>query len=126
MQQLFPTGSKFFNLIGVKEAVSGSYQDALKYAKRELGAGCYRSRGKWLKAVDANDNVVAGECDTWGWDGTLKSLIEAINEARFQHNASALYIEGGVDYAAALRDFDDGAYDPWVGQWCITVWRKPE
>jgi hypothetical protein len=123
----FPNGSKFSRFDDVKNAVSGAYQDALKWSKRDIGAGCYRSRGKWLKAIDANGNLLAGDCDSWEWDGTLKSLIAAINETRFgEPKAVALFLEGGIDYAASLRDFSDGAYDPWVGEWSVAVWEKPE
>ena len=121
----FPNGSKFSSLDDVKAAVSGGYQAALFEAKNEIGHGIYRSRGKWIKVTDANGDILAGEDDSWEWDGTLKSLIAAIDESRFgDPKAAALYLEGGVDYAASVRDFSDGAHESWVGEWSVLVWEK--
>jgi hypothetical protein len=120
----FPTGSLYTNLTDVKNACSGGYQDALHEAKRECGRGTYVSRGRHFKAL-RNDELVAGEAECWPWDGTLKGLLEAINEARFHYQADVLAIEGGINYALNPRDYADCAYDPWVGEWAVTVWRKP-
>ena len=121
---LFPNGSLFSTLADVKAACSGGYQDALKFAKRECGRGTYISRGRHFRAV-RDGELVAGEAECWQWDGTLKSLLEAIDEARFKHQADFLSIEGGIDYAINPRDYGDGIYDPWVGEWEVTVWRRP-
>lgn len=125
MNKTFPAGSVYTSLADIKAACSGGYQDALKFAKREIGRGTYISRGRHLKAL-RNDEIVAGEAESWAWDGTLKSLIQAIDEARLNDNADCLVIEGGIDYAVTPRDYADGAYDPWVGEWAVTVWRKPK
>lgn len=124
MTKTFPAGSVYTTLTDVKAACSGGYQDALKDAKRNCGGGSYYSRGKHFRAL-RNDELVAGEAECWQWDGTLKSLIEAIDEARLHYKADVLAIEGGIDYALNPRDYKDGAYDPWVGEWAVTVWRKP-
>lgn len=123
MNKTFPNGSLYSNLSDVKAACSGGYQDALRHAKREIGSGSYYSRGRFFRAV-RNDQIVAGEAECWPWDGTLKSLIAAIDEARFGHQADFLAIEGGIDYASTPRDYADGAYDPWVGEWAVTVWKR--
>lgn len=124
MNKTFPNGSLYSNLSDVKSACNGGYQDALKHAKREIGSGSYYSRGKHFRAVRGTE-LVAGEAECWPWDGTLKSLLAAIDEARFGYQADFLAIEGGIDYASNPRDYADGAYDPWVGEWAVTVWRKP-
>lgn len=119
----FPTGSLFLTLAAVKAACSEGYQDALHHAKREIGRGSYHSRGRSLRAL-RDGEVVAGEAECWPWDGTSKSLIEAIDDAQSMHQADCLVIEGGIDYAASPRDYADAAYDPWVGEWAVTVWRS--
>lgn len=124
MNNSFPAGSRFESLADLKQVISASYQDALHEARRSYGRGSYYSRGKSLIAV-RGDNVVAGEAESWLWDGTLKSLLAAIDEARLEHRADFLVIQGGIDYAINPRDYADGAYDPWVGEWSVTVWRKP-
>ena len=42
---------------------------------------------------NVGDNVVAGEAESWLWDGTLKSLLAAIDEARLEHRADFLQVE---------------------------------
>lgn len=121
---IFPAGSVYSSLADVKNACSGGYQDALHEAKRDCGRGSFYSRGRWFRAL-RDGELVAGEADSWAWDGTLKGLIKAIDEACFGEGADCLVIEGGIDYAVNPRDYADGAYDPWVGEWAVTVWRKP-
>lgn len=120
----FPAGSLFNSLADVNAVCSGSYQDALREARRDCGRGTYVSRGKSLIALRDSD-VVAGEAESWLWDGTLKGLLAAIDEARFGDKADTLVVQGGINYAASPRDYADCAYDPWVGEWSVTVWRKP-
>lgn len=123
MNKNFPAGSLYTNLSDVKAACSGGYQDALKFAKRECGRGTYMSRGRHFKAL-RDDKLVAGEAECWPWDGTMRGLLEAIDDA-ILNRADCLVIEGGIDYAVTPRDYADCAYDPWVGEWAVTVWRKP-
>lgn len=126
MNKLLPNGAKFSNIADIKAACSGYYNDALKFAKREIGGGCYRSRGRYIKAF-RDGNIVAGECDSWPWDGTLKSLVSAIDDVRFgEAKADTLIIEGGIDYAATPADWADCNYDPWVAEWNVVVWTKNE
>ena len=120
----FPSGANYGKLSDIKAACSSGYQQALRQAKRECGKGSFYSRGKWFRALQ-NGDAVAGGGDCWPWDGTLKGLLEAIDEARLQHYADALVIEGGIDYALNPMDYKDGAYDPWVGEWEVPVWCKP-
>lgn len=119
----FPAGSLFDSLADLAGVVSASYQDALREARHDCGRGTYVSRGKSFIAL-RDDNVVAGETESWPWDGTLKSLLAAIDEARFGHEADTLVVYGGINYAASPRDYAECAYDPWVGEWSVTVWRK--
>lgn len=119
----FPAGSLYTNLTDVKNACSGGYQDAIKLAKRECGRGTYMSRGRHFKAL-RDGNLVAGEAECWPWDGTMRGLLEAIDDA-ILNRADCLVIEGGINYAASPRDYADCNYDPWVGEWAVTVWRKP-
>jgi hypothetical protein len=122
MRKTFPAGSVYTNLTDVKDACSGGYQDALKFAQRECGRGTYMSRGRHFKAL-RDDKLVAGEAECWPWDGTMRGLLEAIDDA-ILNRADTLVIEGGIDYAVTPRDYAECAYDPWVGEWHVTVWRK--
>jgi hypothetical protein len=119
----FPTGSLFNNLTDVKSACSDGYQAALAEARRDCGRGSYHSRGRHLRAMRGGE-LVAGEAECWPWDGTLKSLLAAVEEARFGLGADMLSIEGGIDYAVNPRQYADCAYDPWVGEWEVVIWRK--
>lgn len=119
-----PAGFKFKSLAALNEAVSSSYQEALKAAKRECGRGCYRSRGKSLRGVDINGDLVYGEADSVLWGGGLRELIDCIEAAR-QFGCAAMYVDGGIDYAASVSDFGYGVYDPMVVDWSVQVWRRP-
>lgn len=112
----------YATLSELKDACSGAHQDALRHAQREIGRGTFMARGKHLKALRDGD-LVAGEAESWPWDGTLRSLRRAIAECDTLR-ADTLVVEGGIDYAPTPRDYADGAYDPWVGEWSITVWRR--
>ncbi len=125
MNKTFPNGSLYNSLADVKAACSGAHQDALTWAKREIGRGTYISRGRSFVSLRDGD-LVGGEAECWSWDGTLKGLVAAIDEARFSDRADTLVIQGGINYADTPRDYADGAYDPWVGEWAVTVWRRPE
>lgn len=124
MKKILPLGSTYSTLTEIKDACSGGYQDALKFAKRECGRGTYMSRGRHFVAL-RDDKLVAGEAECWPWDGTMRGLLEAIDDA-ILNRADTLLIEGGIDYAITPRDYAECAYDPWVGEWHVTVWRKPE
>lgn len=125
MRKILPLGSTLATLASVKDACSAAYAEALLEAKRSCGRGTYISRGRHFRATRGGE-LVAGEAECWRWDGTLQGLIEAIDEARFEHRADSLSIEGGIDYALNPRDYGDGAYDAWVSDWAVNVWTKPE
>lgn len=124
MNPIFPHGALFTSAADVKAACSDAYQDALREARRDCGRGSYHSRGRHLRAT-RDGELVYGEAESCPWDGTLKSLVAAINEARFGHGADLVSIEGGIDYAVNPRQYADMSYDPWVGEWEVVVWRKP-
>ena len=94
-----------------------AYQDALAQARRDCRGQFLRSRGKWLTAYQG-DQIVAGECETWEWDGKRTSVTEAIAEAQ-QKGWTEVHISGGID-ASSTIDFED--YDPWVAEWSVCVW----
>lgn len=96
-----------------------AYQDALAQARRECRGLFLRSRGKWLRACKG-DETIAGEAESWEWDGKRTSVTEAIAEAQ-RMGADRLYIEGGID-ASGIIDFAD--YEPYVAEWSVCVWES--
>jgi len=94
-----------------------AYQHALAQARRDCRGQFLRSRGKWLTAYKG-DQIVAGECESWEWDGKRTSVTAAIEEAR-RKGWTELRISGGID-ASSTIDFQD--YDPWVAEWSVCVW----
>jgi hypothetical protein len=94
-----------------------AYQDALAQARRDCRGQFLRSRGRWLTAYQG-DLIVAGECESWEWDGKRTSVTEAIAEAR-RLGWTELHISGGID-ASDTISFDD--YEPWVAEWSVCVW----
>lgn len=119
-----PADAKFASLSAVQAAASDAHQDALAEARREFRRGCLISRGKHLKIIK-NFEVVKGEAESWPWDGNLASLVRAIDEAK-ELGADFVEIEGGLNYAESPRAYADCDYDPWVGEWSVVVWAKPE
>lgn len=124
MNKSFPLGSKFKNLSEVKAAVSAAYQACRDESFKEIRDGHLYSRGKFFRSIKG-DQTVGGEADSWIWDGTLSSLIEAIDTARFLDKSDELYIEGGLDWALNPAAKADGDYDPLVNDWSVLVWEKP-
>jgi hypothetical protein len=94
-----------------------AYQDALAQARRDCRGQFLRSRGKWLTAYQG-DQIVAGECESWEWDGKRTSVTAAIEEAQ-RKGWTELHISGGID-ASDTISFED--YDPWVAEWSVCVW----
>jgi len=100
---------------------STAYQQALQQARRTTGRGFHRSRRRYVVVTTRNDALVGfGE---WEWRNTAKQLREVMAYA-LDPNVTGIYIDGGVDFAAALRDFEDGAYEPWVAEWSITLYNN--
>lgn len=109
------------NASAINKACAAAYQDALFAAKRNCGRGFYAGRGRWIRVVDFNGDVLAGECDTWEWTGK-KADLEAINKYFDANtNAAAVYVEGGVNYAESVHAYTDGCYDPLVEEWSVTI-----
>jgi hypothetical protein len=101
----------------IKGKCSAGHWDAMNWARNSCNPGFLQSRGRHFKVVKG-DQVIAGEADSWEWDGTGKALNEAIAYAKAEQ-ADTLYIDGGINWRENLRD---GDYDPWVAEWSVTVW----
>lgn len=118
-----PAGAVFGGLAAIKAAVSEAYHKAYYDARRSCGhRGLLASRGKSLHALDARGDVLAGEAESWMWDGTLASLSKAMEDAAGM-GAAELTIEGGFNWSASPRHLASGDYDPWVESWSVTVWK---
>jgi len=100
---------------------SREYQSALREAYRTTGRGFHRSRGRYIVVTIRSDALV--DFGEWEWRGTAKQLREVMHYAS-NPDVTGIYIEGGVDFAATLRDFEDGAYEPWVAEWSITLYNN--
>lgn len=113
--------SNTMNFAELKKAVSAAYQEALAEARRNCGRdGVLRSRGKCFYATRGGQ-ILAGEAESWPWDGTLRDLNRAIAECE-RLGATDLHIDGGINWAASPAAFNDFDYDPWVAEWGVRVW----
>jgi hypothetical protein len=106
-------------MTSIKDQCSAAYQEALSAARRLAPRGFLTSRGRHFKMLKG-DQVIAGECDSWPWDGTVAKLKQAILEA-VASDADALYVEGGVDWRESPGD---DYSEPWLTEWTVTVWER--
>jgi gamma-glutamylcyclotransferase (GGCT)/AIG2-like uncharacterized protein YtfP len=119
------SGFKFKNFSELKEAVAAAFRECVDESEREIKGGKLYSRGKYIRIIKGEETV-AGEADSWPWDGTLKSLESAIEVAKYQHRADYLAIDGGLDWALNPAAKADGDYDPLVNDWSVIAWEKVE
>ena len=124
MNPAFPLGTRFATVSTLKEQCSTAYQNALAEARRNIGRGFFRSRGKSVRGVDARGEIVFGEADSVIWDGSAKDLNRVIRLA-IDAGAVNVSIDGGVDYSDYFAGFDDGNYDAWVTDWSVDVYSRP-
>lgn len=110
-------------LAQIKQEVSAGYQDALASARRACGRGIYRSRGKWIVVTDCAHGIGHGEME---WDGTKKQLDRIVAEYTGKQGIDGIYIDGGIDFGENFAAFDEGWYEPWVGEYSVTIWQKGE
>jgi hypothetical protein len=114
--------NKFHNLKSLQHACSEEHQKALIRAKREMGfGGVFASRGRYFYAFDDKGNVMAGEAESHPWNGTMKQLRSAIEDARML-GAHRLEICCGINWAESPQAMADWDYIPWVEEWRIDVW----
>ena len=96
-----------------------SYQAALAGAKREIKGGVFQSRGRWVRVmVDGESVVDNGEIE---FKGTQKQLDEILAKYGNLPGLEAIYIEGGVNWAASMSDMHYGNYEPWVTEWAVNI-----
>jgi hypothetical protein len=99
---------------------SASYQDALSGAKRQIKGGIFRSRGQWVRVIANGDSIVdSGDVE---WRGTQKQLDVIMQVYGQMAGLEGIYIEGGVNWASSLADFELGEYEPWVTEWSVTIY----
>jgi hypothetical protein len=101
----------------IKSAVSDAYQQALHDAKKDCGRGFYRSRGRYVYVMKDGETVRGFEGDQVEWNGTIGQL----NKLATEYPDHFIGIFGGIDHGEALAAFDEGWYEPWVGEWYVTV-----
>ena len=78
------------------------------------------SRGAWVRTIGLDGNA-SNENDTWAFEPTAACFAE-IAALRDDPAVSAVYVEGGFNGAETGRDYADGAYDPWIGEWSVACW----
>jgi len=117
---------KFANAAALAEAVKaarGDCRDALKRDK-ETRSLWIVSRGAWVRTMGKNGDA-SNETDSWDYKPTVR-LFNELAELRNNPEVSAVYIEGGFNGAASGQDYADGAYDPWIGEWSVTLWVRED
>lgn len=98
---------------------SDSVFQAMQETKREIKDGVLRSRGKWIRVIANGDSLLDnGECE---FKGTQKQIDEIVAKYKDVPGLEAIYIEGGIDWAACVRDFGCGDYEPWVAEWAVNI-----
>ncbi len=84
--------------------------------------GFLKSRGSYVYAINGG-NVVAGEAETIEYEGTKKQLLKMIE----QYPGCEIQVSGGFDYAESPRAYyNDGDYEPWVGDWSVIAYKQGE
>jgi hypothetical protein len=87
-----------------------------------------RSRGTWLCTSNKNGPCrprERGDCPDW--DGTKREIVALIAKVEaYYPEVEHITIEGGYDAAERLDDFDNGGYEPWVGEWEVLLWSRPQ
>lgn len=109
----------------LNQAISAAYQDCLRATRKELG-GCIRSRGKFVYVSHGDRIDPRSEAEGWPFKGTQKELNALLAEAESDPTITNVTIQGGLDYAESVRDFGEGWYDPWVGDWAVEVFSREE
>lgn len=116
---------KFPNAAELKRQVSAARTDCLDHLRREPETRhlWLVSRGACVRYTDKHGEP--NGCDEWPFTGTaaeFKRLQDLANEP----GTHAVYIEGGFNAAESGRDYADGIYDPWVGEWSVAVYVKED
>lgn len=109
----------------LRDDCSAAYQEALRQAKRDCEPGFFLSRGRWIRVTANGDSILDdGECE---FRGTQKQLDAIVAEYVGKPGVTHVYIEGGLNWTSSLRDLRDyGDYEPWVGEWRVTIWDADE
>jgi hypothetical protein len=93
---------------------------------RKVGNRFIRSRGTWLCTSDASGQCSpAPEAEGPVWGGTKREIDALIADCLTKYpHVTEVYIAGGFDSAERLSDFSDFNYEPWVGEWSVSVWLR--
>jgi hypothetical protein len=82
--------------------------------------GFLKSRGSYVYVI-REGNVIAGEGESIDFEGTKKQIQQLIEK----YNGCTIDVSGGFDYASSPKDYYEyGDYDPWVGDWSVTVFQS--
>lgn len=104
-------------------------QECAEYRK-EFPKGRLFNRGTFIGVmVEMPDGkkAQAYEGEVRSWNGTLKDLQAAIDEALSSKGASkvvSVFLYGGYDWAEDKDDYDAGNYEPRVVEWEYEVIKK--
>lgn len=120
--------SQYFTTVtSLKTAITEARKEAKAEAIRDCGpGGIVQSRGAFIRVINANGDIIKGECDSWEFKGTAAELEELNNLLRYETKVARITIEGGFNWAANLRDHADGSYDAWVSEWFVIFGEREE
>jgi hypothetical protein len=104
---------------------SAAYQECLREAKRSIGKGCYRSRGRFVCVYLVDGGIWhETEGEAMSWEGTAAQFDKLRDLFNNNNKIESIGIFGAVDYAESLRDFTDCCYDPIVNEWDIELFNR--
>lgn len=116
---------KYPNATALKADVAAARADCKDALRRDPDTSrlWLVSRGAWVRTIDAKGE--ANETDSWPFLGTAWEFVQ-LTALTARPDISAIYIEGGFNAAESGRDYADGNYDPWVGEWSVAVFNREE
>lgn len=88
---------------------------------------------QWVRSravlFDSSDGR-RGQCgpfpgaEAWSWNGTWKTLLDAVERCAEELTCMELRLSGGYDGADSLDAFAYSNYEPWISDWSVVVWRR--
>jgi hypothetical protein len=115
---------KFSTYAALADAVRGARSECLDALRKDpdTRSSWLVSRGAWIRTIGLDGDASNGDGE-WEFKPT-KACYDRLIGLRDDPAVTAVYIEGGHNAAETGADYAAGSYDPWVGEWTVTVWNR--